>query len=77
MTIREVLKAATARLDAAGVPNGDYDAAVMLAHVMDEDALMLRMNSWKEMPQEKFAQYEAMKRLCSAACGFEGLMMNA
>ena len=60
MTIREVLKAATARLEAAGVPNGDYDAAVMLAHVMDEDALMLRLNSWKAMPEEKLAQYEAI-----------------
>ena len=60
MTIREVLKAATARLENAGVPNGDYDAAVMLAHVLGEDALMLRMNSWKAMPQEKLEEYEAI-----------------
>ena len=60
MTIREVLKAATAKLEAAGVPNADYDAAVMLGHVMGEDALMLRMNSWKTMPQEKFAEYETI-----------------
>ena len=60
MTIREVLKAATAKLEAAGVPNADYDAAVMLGHVMGEDALMLRMNSWKTMPQEKLAEYEAI-----------------
>lgn len=60
MTIREVLKAATARLAAAGVPNGDYDAAVMLAHVLCEDALMLRMNSWKDMPAEKLESYEAL-----------------
>ena len=60
MTIREVLKAATARLEAAGVPNGDYDAAVMLAHVLGEDALMLRMNSWKQMPQDQMESYEAI-----------------
>ena len=60
MTIREVLKRATARLQQAGVPNSDYDAAVMLAHVMDEDALMLRMNSWKEMPEDKLEAYEAI-----------------
>ncbi|MBQ7886149.1 MAG: peptide chain release factor N(5)-glutamine methyltransferase [Clostridia bacterium] len=60
MTIRELLKAATARLAAAGVPNADYDAAVMLGHVLGEDALMLRMNSWKEMPQEKLESYEAI-----------------
>ncbi|MBE5800499.1 MAG: peptide chain release factor N(5)-glutamine methyltransferase [Clostridiales bacterium] len=60
MTIREILKAATARLDAAGVLSGDYDAAVMLAHVMGEDALMLRMNSWKAMPEDKLEEYEAI-----------------
>ena len=60
MTIREVLKQATTRLEKAGVPNSDYDAAVMLAHVMGEDALMLRMNSWKEMPPEKLESYEAI-----------------
>ena len=60
MTIREVLKRATARLQQAGVPNSDYDAAVMLAHVMDEDALMLRMNSWKEMPEDELEAYEAI-----------------
>ncbi|MBR4038622.1 MAG: peptide chain release factor N(5)-glutamine methyltransferase [Clostridia bacterium] len=60
MTIRELLKRTTARLDAAGVPNADYDAAVMLAHVLGEDALMLRMNSWKDMPAQKLESYEAI-----------------
>ena len=60
MTIRDVLRQASARLEAAGVLNADYDAAVMLGHVMDEDALMLRMNSWKEMPQDKLEGYEAI-----------------
>lgn len=60
MTIREVLKQATARLEQAGVPNADYDAAVMLGHVLHEDALMLRANSWKEMPKEKLEGYEAI-----------------
>ncbi|MBR5301924.1 MAG: peptide chain release factor N(5)-glutamine methyltransferase [Clostridia bacterium] len=60
MTIREILKKATAKLENAGVPNADYDAAVMLAHVLGEDALMLRMNSWKDMPQEKLEDYEAI-----------------
>lgn len=60
MTIREVLKAATVRLAAAGVPDSDYDAAVMLGHVLDEDPLMLRANSWKEMPGEKLESYEVI-----------------
>ena len=60
MTIREVLRQATERLNVAGVPNADYDAAQMLANVLGEDALMLRMNSWKAMPEEKLAAYEEM-----------------
>jgi len=60
VTIREVLKQATARLQQAGVPNSDYDAAVMLGHVMGEDALMLRANSWKAMPADKLEAYEAI-----------------
>jgi len=60
VTIRELLKQATARLNAAGVPNADYDAAQMLSYVLGEDALMLRMNSWKAMPEEKLEEYEAI-----------------
>ena len=60
MTIREVLKAATARLDAAGVPNSDYDAAAMLAHVLGEDALMMRLNGHRELPVSKQEEYETI-----------------
>lgn len=60
MTIRETLRAATARLEAAGVPNADYDAAQMLARVMDEDALMMRLNSGREVGTERQAAYEAL-----------------
>lgn len=60
MTIREVLKRATARLESAGVPNSDYDAAAMLAHVMGEDMLMMRFNSHREAAQDVLDAYEAM-----------------
>lgn len=60
MTIREVLKAASARLERAGVPNADYDAAQMLAHVLDEDALMMRLNNHRTVDAGKQAAYEAM-----------------
>lgn len=60
MTIREVLKRATARLESAGVPNSDYDAAAMLAHVMGEDMLMMRFNSHREATQDVLDAYEAM-----------------
>ncbi len=60
MTIREALKAATARLEAAGVPNGDYDAAQMLAHVLGEDALMMRLNNHRVLSDTHAAQYGAL-----------------
>lgn len=60
MTIREILRAATGRLESAGVPNAGYDAAQMLAHVLGEDALMMRLNNHREVDAEKQAAYEAM-----------------
>lgn len=60
MTIRETLKEAAVRLSRAGVPNGDYDAREMLAHIMGENALHMRMNAQRELSQEKQAAYEAM-----------------
>lgn len=60
MTIREALRAAKARLAAAGVPNADYDAAQMLAHVLGEDALMMRLWADRLLTQAQQAAYEAM-----------------
>jgi len=60
VTIREVLKKATARLENAGIPNADYDAAAMLAHVLDEDMLMMRFNGHRAVEQSALAAYEAM-----------------
>ena len=60
MTIREALKAAGARLEAAGVPNAAYDAMQMLAHVLGEDALMMRLNAQRQLGEESLAAYEAI-----------------
>ena len=60
MTIREALKAAQTRLEKAGVPNADFDAREMLAHVLGENALMMRMQAGRDLPQDQLAVYEAM-----------------
>jgi len=60
VTIREALKAASLRLEKAGVPNASYDAMQMLAHVLGEDALMMRLNGQRELMQEKREAYEAI-----------------
>lgn len=60
MTIRETLKAASARLEAAGVPDSAYDAQAMLAHLLGEDMLRMRAEGYRELPEAVHARYEAM-----------------
>jgi len=59
-TIREALRAAQARLDAAGVPIADHDAAVLLAHVLHEDMLMMKFNSHRQLGEADARAYEAL-----------------
>ena len=60
MTIREALKGAAQRLEAAGVPNAAYDAMQMLAHVLGEDALMMRLNGHRPLACGAQEAYEAI-----------------
>jgi len=60
VTIREMLRAASARLESAGVPNASYDAMQMLAHVLGEDALMMRLNGHRELSPERREAFEAI-----------------
>lgn len=60
MTIREALRAGTARLERAGVPDAQYDAAQMLARILEEDALMMRIEGGRPLAQQKEATFEAL-----------------
>ncbi len=60
MTIREALRAGTARLERAGVPDAQYDAAQMLARILEEDALMMRIEGGRPLAQQKEAAFEAL-----------------
>ena len=44
MTVREALGQGTARLEAAGVPDARLDAELLLAHVLREDRLRMRLD---------------------------------
>lgn len=59
MTIREAIRAASARLEQAGVDTPLHDASEMLAHLLGENTLMMRMNGHRELAQEKQAQFDA------------------
>lgn len=59
-TIREALREARRRLEAAKVPIADHDAAVLLAHVLEEDMLMMRFSSHRQLAPEDALAFEAL-----------------
>lgn len=59
MTIREALRLAEARLEQAGVPDADVDAAYLLASVLKEDTLAMRINGHRELAAPQRAAFDA------------------
>lgn len=60
MTIREALRLAEARLEQAGVPDADVDAAYLLASVLKEDTLAMRINGHRELAEPQQAAFDAL-----------------
>lgn len=60
MTIREALRLAAARLEQAGVPDADVDAAYLLASVLKEDTLAMRINGHRELAAPQQAAFDAL-----------------
>ena len=60
MTIREALRLAAARLEQAGVPDADVDAAYPLASVLKEDTLAMRINGHRELAAPQQAAFDAL-----------------
>lgn len=60
MTIREALRLAAARLEQAGVPDADVDAAYLLASVLKEDTLAMRINGHRELTAPQRAAFDAL-----------------
>ena len=60
MTIREALRLAAARLEQAGVPDADVDAAYMLASVLKEDTLAMRINGHRALTEEQEKAFDAL-----------------
>lgn len=59
-TIHEALRAAQRRLENAGVPIADHDASVLLARVLGEDRLMMKLNSHRMLSDEDAAAFDAL-----------------
>lgn len=60
MTIREALRKGTALLQKAGVPDADVDACLLLANLLKEDTLVLRIEGQRELSEEKQREFEAL-----------------
>ena len=62
MTIREALRRGTALLEEAGVPDADYDAAQLMARLLNEDALMMRIESAREFTRQEAYEHLLQRR---------------
>ena len=61
MTPRELLRALSAELAAAGVPDADVDASLLLSHITGQNPLNLRLDSWSQVSA---ADESAFRSLC-------------
>ena len=60
MTPRELIRQAAARFEQAGIPDPIIDASLLLAHLMGQQALFLRADSWSQVAQETAAAFETL-----------------
>ena len=60
LTIHEAIRKGTRMLELSDVPDAAYDAATMLAHLLGENALAMRLGGEREVCADVMARYEAM-----------------
>ena len=61
MTPRELLKLLSAQMAAAGVPDAEIDASLLLSHVTGQNPMNLRLDSWSQV---SLADEEQFRALC-------------
>ena len=60
MTPRELLKLLSAEMAAAGVPDADVDAQLLLSHVTGQNPLNLRLDSWSQVSLADEATFRSL-----------------
>lgn len=60
MRVREALRQATAKLEAAGVPDAGYDAALMLSTLLEMGMLEMRIEGQRELNAENAIKFSEM-----------------
>ena len=61
MTPRELLRLMAAEMAAAGVPDADVDASLLLSHITGQNPMNLRLDSWSQV---SLADEEKLRALC-------------
>ncbi len=61
MTPRDLLRLMAAEMAAAGVPDADVDASLLLAHITGQNPMNLRLDSWSQV---SLADEEKLRALC-------------
>ncbi|MBR3763054.1 MAG: peptide chain release factor N(5)-glutamine methyltransferase [Clostridia bacterium] len=60
MSPRELLRLLAAEMTAAGVPDAEVDASLLLSHVTGQNPLNLRLDSWSQVSPEHEAAFRAL-----------------
>jgi len=60
VTPRELLKLLSAEMAAAGVPDADVDASLLLSHVTGQNPLNLRLDSWSQVSLADEASFRCL-----------------
>ena len=61
MTPRELLRLMAVEMTAAGVPDAEVDASLLLSHITGQNPMNLRLDSWSQV---SLADEEAFRTLC-------------
>ena len=60
MTPRELLRLMAAELAAAGVPDSEVDASLLLSHITGQNPMNLRLDSWSQVSLDDEAAFRAL-----------------
>ena len=60
MTPRELIRQTAAAFHAAGIPDPEVDAALLLGRVTGQAPLLLRTNDWTALPEDVLSAFDAL-----------------
>ena len=60
MTPRELLRLMAAEMAAAGVPDSEVDASLLLSHITGQNPMNLRLDSWSQVSLDDEAAFRAL-----------------